>query len=134
MKMISRRGGNMMWRKTDLNNIDMIWVPQLNRADQGFKWTNIPWEIFTSPMPWPWPEHNLKVHNKTFLFKIYKIYVISKYIMNPSSKTCFSLIMNHYSAPIISDYIPTILDRVGRQPLRSSPVPTWLIIYIYRDL
>ncbi len=49
------------------------------------------------------------VHN-FFVFKVYKIDIISEYTMNPFSKPCFLLVLNHYGTPIISVYIQTILD------------------------
>ncbi len=60
-----------------------------------------------------------------FLFKIYKINIISEYIMNPFSKPCSWLVLNHYGTPIISVYISTILDWFRQVPLRSRPVPAW---------
>lgn len=38
----------------------------------------------------------LKLQSVTFLFIIYKNYMISEYIMNPFFKRCFWLILNHY--------------------------------------
>ncbi len=57
--------------------------------------------------------HNLKLQSVTFLFKMYKIYIISEYTMNPFSKPCFWFVLNHYGTPIISVYIQTILDWFG---------------------
>ncbi len=68
----------------------------------------------------------------TFLFKMYKIEIMSEYILNQSSKMCFYLIPNCYSMSIICVYILTILDRVGCQPLQSSPVHRH-ILYIERS-
>ncbi len=48
-----------------------------------------------------------------FDVKIYKIYIISEYTMNPFSKPCFWLVLNHYGTPIIYVYILTILDWLG---------------------
>ncbi len=39
----------------------------------------------------------LKLHYVTFLLKIDQIDIMSKYIKNPSSKTWFCLILNHYT-------------------------------------
>ncbi len=58
--------------------------------------------------PFHYVPHILKLQSVTFLFKIYKIYIINKYTMNPFSKPCFWLVLNHYGTPIISVYIQTI--------------------------
>ncbi len=62
-------------------------------------------------------EHSkIKIHlfkavvRNFFVFKIYKINIISEYIMSPFSKPCFWLVLNHYRTPIIRFYIQTISD------------------------
>lgn len=50
-----------------------------------------------------------------FLFKIYKHYIMSEYIIDPSSKLCFVLSWIT-KMPIIIVYILIILDQAGRQP------------------
>jgi len=47
--------------------------------------------------------HTLKVHYETFLLKMYNIYIMSEYSMNPSF--CF------ITMPIINIYILNILDQ-----------------------
>ncbi len=53
--------------------------------------------------------HCLKLQSVT----LFKMYIISEYTLNPFSKLCFWLVMNHYGTHIISVYIQTILDWFG---------------------
>ncbi len=60
-----------------------------------------------------WLLTNLKLQSVTFfVFKMYKIYIIREYTMNPFSKPCFWLVLNRYGTPIISVYIRTIFRLV----------------------
>lgn len=59
---------------------------------------------------------------------VQNLYNLNEYIMNPSSKQFFCLILNHYVMPIKSVYILTILDQAGRQPLWSSPVSRVVVV------
>ncbi len=45
---------------------------------------------------------------RNFVLTVYYIYIISEYTMNPFSKLCFWLVLNHYDTPIISVFIWTI--------------------------
>jgi len=49
------------------------------------------------------------VQSVIYLYKIYKNYIMHKYIINP----CFCLILNHNGTLIVSAYIQTILDWLG---------------------
>ncbi len=57
--------------------------------------------------------HALKLQLITFAFKMYQIYVISEDTMNPFSKPCIWLVLNHYGTPIMIVYIQTLLDWFG---------------------
>ncbi len=53
---------------------------------------------------------NLKAAVRNVLFKMYHIYIISEYTMDPCSNPYVWLVLINYGTLIISVYILTILD------------------------
>ncbi len=53
-------------------------------------------------------QYKKKTALRNFVLTVYYIYIIREYTMNPFSKLCFWLVLNHYDTPIISVYIWTI--------------------------
>lgn len=99
-------------------------------------------------MKWHCKNYNVKIYKKLFVlpFECIEIHLIWQFCTNTFLQnvcnervhhesifqTVFYLILNH-SGTLIICYIWTNLAWAGPQPLRSSPIPAWLVIFINRE-